>query len=255
MKRSLLFFAIILLTANLAYGHGSLEFIDLYGAEAGAKGEFSFHVQYDYMVEDKADPTQDHWEFTPGISWGIIEGLTFDIHTHFAKFGSSLLLFQHQAAYEPMGPSPFFEALAVSLQYTLPLDLAFDTAFVVVYEYPYGRSQTLLGGGVVIEGILSLGYDFGTHSNITINVKYGVDDGDSFSEWGLGFKMPLTADGHGISAGIEFMGDFEDINNSWSVLPGIYLPLGDEYTIFKTGLQMGKDLDTMRVNATLLYTF
>ena len=46
----------------------------------------------------------------------------------------------------------------------------------------------------------------------------------------------------------------EDFEESWSILPGVYFPLG-ENIIFKTGLEFGKDMDSMRANVTLMYRF
>ena len=74
----------------------------------------------------------------------------------------------------------------------------------------------------------------------------------------MGFaKTPISAESHGIAAGFELMGSFEDAGDNWSILPGVYMPLGTQDITFKTGLELGKSdgADALRANATLMYRF
>ena len=54
----------------------------------------------------------------------------------------------------------------------------------------------------------------------------------------IGAKTPVSADPHGVAAGIEVLGDFE--GDRWSVLPGIYAPLS-ETVLLKTGIEFGRE--------------
>jgi hypothetical protein len=96
-----------------------MEYVELESYSTARRGEFVFHLHYDYMVDDKDNPKLDHWEFTPGLSYGITDRLMIDFHTHFAKFGAEHVVEDKRNLYEPLGPSPFMEAGALSLQYRL----------------------------------------------------------------------------------------------------------------------------------------
>ncbi len=124
-----------------------------------------------------------------------------------------------------------------------------------VYEVPFKRSKDLLDGKEVYEGILILSKDFGEHSNACLNLKFGKDGDETVKEWAFGGKTPISEDPRGIAAGVEFLGSFEDFGDSWSILPGIYMPLGGEDIILKTGLEFGKGMESMRANVTLMYRF
>ncbi|MBA7495465.1 hypothetical protein ES702_06052 [subsurface metagenome] len=238
-----------------SFAHHAMEYIEMESYTTAREGEFVFHLHYDYMVENKDCPGEDHWELTSGLSYGITDRLMVDIHTHFAKFGNALLVEEEQANYEPNGPSPFMEAVAFGLQCRVTENSPVDVAVACVYEVPFSRSKDLLDGEEVYEGILILGRDFRTHSNISLNLKYGKDGDETIKEWALGVKVPISDDPHGIAAGVEFLGCFEDFEDSWSILPGVYMPLGGENIIFKTGLEFGKGMESMRANTTLMYRF
>ncbi len=81
-------------------------------------------------------------------------------------------------------------------------------------------------------------------------------DEDEF-HWAVGAKTPLSSDSHGIAAGVEIMGSFEDVGDNWQVMPGVYAPLGAQNITFKTGIEFGKadGVDSMRANVTLMYRF
>jgi len=241
---------------NVGLAHHAMEYIEIESYSTSKKGESVFHLHYDYMVESKDNPEFDHWEFTPGLSYGVLDELMFDIHAHFAKFSNGLITDDEQANYSPFGPSPFMEAIALTLQMRLPKLLPVDFAIAGTYESPFKRSRELLDGEEVYEGNLIVGRDFAEHSNITFNLKFGKDGDESIKDWALGIKTPISVDPHGIAAGIEFLGTFgPGAEDGWSLLPGIYMPLGGNNTIFKTGLEFGKDSEYMRANATLMHTF
>jgi hypothetical protein len=242
----------IVMFSDIAFCHHAMEYIELESYSTARRGEFVFHLHYDYMVDDKDNPKLDHWEFTPGLSYGITDRLMIDFHTHFAKFGAEHVVEDKRDSYEPLGPSPFMEAGALSLQYRLIEGWFINIGGVLTYEFPYQRSKELLDGKEVYKGTLILAKDFGVHSNITLNLKYGKDGEKELKEWGFGIKTPVSDDPHGIAAAIEIIGDFD---NNWSVLPSVYAPLGAENITFKTGLEFGRNLDSMRANVTLMYRF
>ena len=229
-----------------------MEYIKMESYRTALKGEFVFHLHYDYMVEDKSIPGLDHWEMTPGLSYGITDRLMLDIHTHFAKFGFEHILPDHKKSFTPLGPSPFMEAIAFSLQYRFIESSIIDIAFVGSYELPLSRSKLLLGGEQVFEGRLVLSKDFGAHNNICINLACGKDGHESYQEWALGFRTPLSQNPHGIAAGIEFLGDFDD---NLSVVTGIYIPLATASTVLKIGLQFSNGIGADNFNTTLMHRF
>lgn len=255
MKRLIRFLAAaVLLPAGAASAHHALEFIQLESYSTARKGEKLFHLHYDYMSEDKNDPRQDHWELTPGVAYGITDRLMFDAHGHYAKFGNGLVVEERQPAFEPNGPSPFIEALAFTLQYRLTEGAPIDAAVSATYELPMGRAKDLLGSEEVYEGTLILSRSFGVHGNVTLNLTAGWEGGEDYQEWGIGVRESLTGEAHGTAAGIEFLGSFDDVEHSWSVLPGIYFPI-NEQSIIKTGIEIGRDADYTRANVTLMHRF
>lgn len=249
VKKSKVATAIFLLSSILL-AHHAMEYIEMESYSTARANESVFHLHYDYMVDEYDNPTQDHWEFTPGLSYGFTHHLMVDAHTHFAKFGTGHLL--HPDNYSPWGPSPFLEAIAFAVQYRFPEFWPVHVAIAGVYEEPFSRSRDLLDGQRVFEGILILSHDFGIHSNICGNIKFGEDGNETVSEWALGAKAPLSQDAHGIQAGVEFLGD---MTGNWSILPGVYLPLGQDNITLKSGLELGKNLESLRVNVTLMVRF
>jgi len=235
-----------------------MEYIEMESYTTARRGEFVFHLHYDYMADNKDNPDEDHWELTPGVSYGITDRLMVDVHTHFAKFGIDHVLVEEREAFEPDGPSPFMEAAAGALQYRLTEGWLVDIALVAGMEVPFHRSKRLLGSeDNVYCGQLIIGKEFGEHSNVTLNLSHEVEGSEDETTWALGVKSPLSDDPHGIAAGIELMGSFEDVDENWSVLPGIYMPLGTPNITLKTGLEFGQSdgADAMRANVTMMYRF
>lgn len=243
------------------FAHHAMEYIEIESYSTAKRGEFVFHVHYDYMVDDVDNPKADHWEFTPGLSYGILDRLMFDIHTHFAQFGEDHVVEEDRANYLWTGTSPFMEAAAACLQYRLTDGWPVDIAVIAGFEMPFSRAKDLLGSEHnVYGGALVLSRDFGEHGNVCANVDYENEGSNNNVSWALGMKHPISNDPHGIAAGIEVMGDFE--GDKWSILPGVYAPLGNERIIFKTGLEFGQErgeddhmADTLRANASLMYRF
>jgi hypothetical protein len=257
MKRSLIFVCCGMLTGSV-YAHHAMEYIEMESYTTAKRGECVFHLHYDYLVDDNDNPDLDHWEFTPGLSYGIVDRLMLDVHTHFAKFGSDHIVDEERENFEPNGPSPFMEAVAGSLQYRVTEDWLIDIAVVGTLEVPFSRAERLLGSeDNVYAGMLIIGKDFGEHSNITLNLGYEEEGDEDDTTWALGIKTPISADTHGIAAGIEVMGSFEDTADNWSVLPGVYAPLGADNIVLKTGLEFGEvdGATAMRANATMMYKF
>ncbi|MCX7591573.1 MAG: hypothetical protein N2255_08100, partial [Kiritimatiellae bacterium] len=247
------------LAGTLAWGHHAMEYIEMESYSTARRGEAVFHLHYDYLVEDSDNPRLDHWEFTPGLSYGLTDWLMADVHTHFAKFGPEHVVEEWRAQFEPDGPSPFMEATAVALQGRLPDTLPVHVAVALTWEIPFHRAERVLGSeDHLYAGTLILSRDFGAHGNVCANITYEREgDADTWA-WALGVKTPISRDPHGIAAGVEVMGDFE--GDRWSALPGVYAPIS-ETIIMKTGLEIGrarndaKWCETLRANVTLMYRF
>ncbi len=60
------------------FAHHAMEYIEVESYITAKQGERVFHLHYDYMVDDSDNPGLDHWEFTPGISYGIVDRLMRD---------------------------------------------------------------------------------------------------------------------------------------------------------------------------------
>ena len=249
---------VALLPAGNAWAHHAMEYIEMESYTTARQGEVVFHLHYDHMVDDADNPGLDHWELTPGFSYGIMDRLMFDIHTHFAKFGSDHVVSDPPADFGETGPSPFMEAVAASLQYRATEGMIVDAAVSGTVEVPFGRSEDVLGSeDNVYAGLLILGRDFEGHRNITVNLGYEKEGEEDGFSWGLAAKTPISAETHGIAAGVELMGSFEEPGDNWSVMPGVYMPLGAQNITMKTGLELGKSdgADAVRANLTLMYRF
>jgi hypothetical protein len=244
--------------AGPAFAHHAMEFIEMESYSTARAGDFVFHLHYDYMSDNTDNPREDHWELTPGLSYGIANRLMFDIHTHFAKFGPDLVVENERAKFDPSGPSPMMEAFATTLQYRLTDGWPIDIALAGAVEVPLPRAEELLGSkDLIYSATLIAARGFGVHSNVTINLAYEREGREEATTWGLGVKTPLSADPHGIAAGVEFLGSTEEVADNWSVLPGVYMPLGAPNITLKTGIEIWKaaGFDAMRANVTMMYLF
>jgi len=229
------------LALNSAQAHHALEYIELESFNLSPKGEVLFYVQYDYIVENEDVPGLDKWEVTPGLAYGVTDRLLFDIHTHYAKFAEDHVVEEEREQYLPNGPSPFFEAVAMSLTCRITQQGPFHVAAGGGLELPFSRAETLLGSeDPVYMGTLILGHDIGAHGNVVLNIGYEYEGGEDEWSWGLGARSPLTDDPHGIAAGVEVHGDFD--GERWSVIPGMYIPLR-ETTQLKIGFEIGREKD------------
>lgn len=234
----------IIIMGNILYSHHAMEYIELESYSTAPRNQKEFYLHYDYYVEDEDDPSLDHWELTPGLSYGITDYIMFDAHTHFSKFGKGHTINQIEL-------SPFMEAAAFSLQFRVKRFTFIDFAFILNYELPYKRSKEYLEGKEVYEGKIVLSRDFGVHSNICVNLNFSKEGEEFIKEWGFGIKNPLSSDPHGISGGIEIIGDYE---GSLFFLPGVYFPI--ENSIIKAGIGFGnKKATNLRANITLMYAF
>lgn len=253
---------VIMAAVGSALGHHAMEYIEMESYSTARQGEFVFHLHYDYMVDNADNPREDHWELTPGISYGVVDRLMVDVHTHFAKFGRDLVVEDKITAdslgkYDN-GTSPMLEAMATTVQYRITEDWPLDIAVAGTVEVPFSKAEELLGSeDLVYEGLLIVGLDFGEHSNVTLNLAYEREGDEDATSWAVGAKMPISEDPHGIAAGVEVTGQAEDVGDNWSVLPGAYMPLGAPNVILKMGLEFGKGegADTRRANVTLIYRF
>ncbi|HMP90150.1 MAG TPA: hypothetical protein PJ991_08105, partial [Kiritimatiellia bacterium] len=223
-------------------------------------GEKIIYFHYDYFVEDKNNSALDHWEITPGIAYGITDKLMIDAHTHYAKFRDGSVADDRQGSYGEDGPSPFFEALAISVLYRITDDGPWHAAASAVAEFPFSRSKEVLGSeDNVYGGAFIFGRNFGQHSMVVANIGYEKEGDEDEWFWALGIKAPLGADPHGIAGGIEVLGDFD--GTRWSVLPGVYAPLGESIQL-KVGFEIGQQKDdndswvgTTRFSTAVMYRF
>jgi len=254
MKRNRAFFiGILLLAAMSLQAHHAMEFISLESYNTAPRGAFVFHLHHDYMVDDRDQPNLDHWELTPGMSYGITDRFMIDVHGHFAKFGFGHLINTNTLpSFYPHGPSPFMEAIAFSAQYQITRDTPIEIGMTVTYERPFDRSVELLGGEQVFAAALIVNKPLPGHKNLLLNLYSEYEAEELAYGWGLGLRAPLTSDAHGIAAGLEVLGDFE---GEYSLLPGIYFPLCMQDIIFKTGLEFSPDNGATRSNLTLMYRF
>ncbi len=248
-------FATLLCRVPFVVAHHAMEYIAIESYSTPPQGSFLFHLHYDYMAPNKNDVSLDRWEITPGLGWGITDRLLFDAHTHYAKFGPGHLDEDRRDEFGPNGPPPFLEAASFVLHYRLIEHWWLDVAVSAAIELPFARARDLLDAKPVYEGGLILAREFGRHGNVTLNLAYEYEDGDEEWSFGLGVKNPISADPHGIAAGIEFLGEFEDFKDSWTVVPGLYFPLGKPDTIFKFGMMFGRNMDYTRTSMSLLYNF
>lgn len=247
-------FTALVVVALPARAHHALEYLDVESFESAKKGEGLFYTRFDYFVDDSDDNTMNHWEITPGISYGIWNRITFDLHIHFSKFESG-----HFA--DGITRPPFFEAVAPNLlfQITPPDKYFMNVGVALTYEIPLPRARDLLGSRQAVEGSLILGKNFWAHSNVTLNIVGGVEEGgETYAEWRIGTKHPITSIAHGISAGVEIMGDFK--GEEVKVLPGVYVPILQNLRL-KLGFGFGffeEDGDwksSARFGSQILYSF
>ncbi len=240
------------LFCSLALGHHAMEYIEMESYSTARGGQKIFHVHYDYIVDNYANAGENHWEYTPGLSYGITNRFMADVHTHFAKFGPDHIVAGQRDNFLPQGPPPFMEAVAYALQYRLTEGRFLDVALGGLYEQPFRRSRDLLAGQRGFEAVLILSRGLGARGSVCANFRLGRSGDETVSQWALGLRHPLTEDAHGIVAGIEMLGDG---NGDWSLLPGVYFPLGDQNIVFKTGLELGRGMRSLRANATLMVVF
>jgi len=252
MPKTMTHIFITALFATMGFAHHAMEFIELESYNTAPAGGLVFHLHHDYMVEDRDQPQLDHWELTPGLSYGITKGIMIDVHTHFAKFGAGHVVTPYFTSYNPLGPSPFLEAVAFALQAKLFELGSFQFGATLNYEEPFSRSVELLDGQQVFGANLIINRYLHEHANLLVNLHLEKDGDDVGAGWGLGLRSPLTSNAHGIAAGLEFLGDFE---GSYSILPGVYFPLGMQDLVFKTGLEFVPGEGVMRSNLTLMVQF
>lgn len=262
--------AVAVLAAGAAYlpqagAHHALEYIDVSGYSVAQQGQFLVYGLYDNMVDDPNDPSQNHWEFTPGISYGITDWLMLDTHMHYAKFGAGhlspegrerILAEAGQDALDVaniVGPSPFVEAATIALQVALPPMSFLNVGFEAAVEFPFKGARRYLGAeDNVYEFGLILDHEFGEHQRITANILHVREGDEKGEEWRLGIRTPLTPNAEGIAAGLEFTGNFDD--SEWFVLPGIYAPI-QRNIIAKMGVEFTKEFEGSRFHASMMYMF
>lgn len=255
LKRMVCLSVGILLMSLPVRGHHAQEFIAIESYSTIDQGSRLFHLHYDYIAPDKNDALLDRWEITPGLSWGVTDRLLFDAHTHYAKFGIGHVVEEQRDAYAPDGPPPFFEAVSFTLHYRWLETRWLNVAVSAAVELPFSRAKRLLDAEEVYAGNLILEHTFGRHGSLTLNLMCELEDGEEEWSYGLGIKNPISADPHGIAAGIEWLGEFDDFEDSWSIVPGLYFPLGTPDTIFKVGAEIGSNMDYTRARFSLLYNF
>lgn len=240
-----------------ASAHHALEYIDVSSYSIAEQGQFLFYALYDNMVDDPDAPEMNHWEFTPGFSYGITDWLMLDMHMHYAKFGAGHLSEEAKGRVSlpalEVGPSPFLEAGTIALQAALPSFGWLNVGFEAAVEFPFKGAKRYLGAeDNVYEFGIILDHEFGEHQRITANIVHweeGDEDGD---EWRLGIRTPLTPNADGIAGGLELQGSFDE--SMWTFMPGIYAPLARNI-IAKTGIEITKDFEAQRFHVSAMFIF
>lgn len=245
-KMQITFFLIMSLQiSNTANAHHAMEFIEMESYSTTKAHEFVFHWHFDYMTDDRNDVQADHWEMTPGLSYGLLDRLMIDAHCHYAKFGNTHID-EEYAQNNPEDPviksgagmPAFVEAAAFALQFRvtdygqLPIDIAVSP----FYEIPTNRAKKYLGSEQVYGGSLILGRNFGLHNNITANFSWEREGDENSWGWGLGIKFTLSMlDEHAPAFGVEVLGDYK---GHTGIMPGIYAGI-NQNTVFKAGIFIG----------------
>ena len=64
MKVLSFFLLVVILVIPVSlFGHHAMEYIEMESYSTAMKGEFIFHLHFDYMVNDDSNPALDHWEY------------------------------------------------------------------------------------------------------------------------------------------------------------------------------------------------
>lgn len=229
MKKILLSTIFLVLFGTSLAAHHAMEYIEMESYSTAKKGEFVAHLHYDYFVENQNNYGTNHWEITPGLSYGFLDRLMGDIHTHFAKFNEIT---------DPNKKSPMIEAVAMALQFrvTDTNQLPVDIAVAGFFEIPTKRSQDLLDGSYAGGASLILGWNWGIHNNITANFIYERDGDENVFAWAIGAKFVMsTMNEHAPGVGIELLGDFK---GHLAIMPGFYIGLTPTTTL-KIGVSFG----------------
>ena len=254
MLKKLVITGIILSVSGSLFAHHALEYIDLESYSTTPQGGYVFYSRYDYFVPDQDNPKMDHWEFTPGFSYGITNRLMCDTHFHLAKFGSDHII-AGEDNNDPLGPAPFIEAIAPSVhyQFTKANDWPVDLAGTFTYEYPLHRSRKLMAAENGYEGTLIISKEIGKDTNLCLNLSRGREGNENSKNWGIGIKTPLSQNPRSPEVGLEFFNDYE---GGRRLIGGIFLPL-QENIIFKVGLGFGNEAseEESRLNFTMMYIF
>ncbi len=242
--------------AGSAGAHHALEFVETESTTTLERGQKLFYLRYDIMAPDRDDASQDRWEITPGLALGLTDRLLFDAHLHYARFGAGHIVEGAVEEMGPQGPPPFFEAVALTLAYRFtPENAPVQMAVAASVELPFRRAVDLLDAEEVYGGTLILSREFGHHANLSLNLTVEHEGGDTEFGYALGFRRAIGADPHGIAAGIELLGDFEDIADSWRLTPGVYLPLDAGRTLLKAGFGIGRNAESTRATVMLVHVF
>lgn len=223
----LLLFLTVADIPSTVYAHHAKEFLRTESYAQPPMGGMAIFSGFDYFKPEYRGSANDEWEYTPTIAYGIFDQLMFNFHTHL----------KHIPNY-----SPFFEAIATSLQYqvTRPEKYFLDIACALQYEIPLPRSRELLDGKHILTPTLILSKELPHDINVTFNFYYSREiaygSGNEFG-YSAAVKGHIIPSVNWMEAGLEFIGTI-DKDPCLSIVPGIYVSLGN-YIVLKGGSSFG----------------
>lgn len=202
--------------------------------------------EFDFFIPDTDHGSEDNWEYTPTVLYGITDRLMYNFHFHLKRV---------------TGRDPFIEAFTMGLQYRLleRRKLPVDMAFSLDYEYPTPRSEHVLDGKdkMTLTGIFSKRFRHGIDVTLNLFGERELVLGDhSEIGWRVGAKGPVIPPlRKRLEAGLEFEGLF-DKDPRAEVIPGVYTHVFDG-NVIKAGIGFGltEKADDMSFRAVYLHEF
>lgn len=239
---------VILVIPNYCFSHHAKEWIIMESYDTTHEGEAVSLNNFDYFKPDTDHPSEDHWEFTPSLLYGITDHLMLDLHVHLS---------------DKPHVDPFIEAGTVGLQYRLLErgDLPIDLGFLMSYEYPTSRGQDVMDTKDKLTLTTVMSRKINRWVDITGNLSYEqeLDLGNaSEASWKLGAKGPAIFPWRRwMETGLEFQGNFDlGTDPKIEAVPGVYMHLKGE-NVLKLGIGAGltKEADDITFHAAFVHGF
>jgi hypothetical protein len=239
---------LFLVIPNHCFSHHAKEWLIIESYDTTHEGEAVSLNSFDYFKPDTGHPSEDHWEFTPTLLYGITDHLMLDLHVHLT---------------DKPGVDPFVEAGTVGLQYRLleRRELPIDLGFSMSYEYPTSRGQDVLDGTDLLTLTTIMSKKINRWVDVTGNLSYEqeLDLGNaSEANWKLGAKGPVIFPlRRWLTGGLEFQGNFNfGTDPEIEAVPGVHMHLKRE-TVLKLGIGAGltEEADDVSFRVTFLHGF